>query len=234
MFSIRLLKKYCSSEWLPIFDLNKKITSVKAKERIFSEGDPVSGVYFIEKGKVKVLSRFNPTEEKIIRLAGDGMMLGHRGINIKKYPISAEALTDTSLTFVPIDIFIKILKANPELAVYLIHFMSDELRDAEERMKNLLILDPRKRISLILVKLIDTFGYKPKEPGILSYTISRNDLANIAGTTYETIIRTLSLFEKLAFIELIGKEIKILDESELRLYAAEKTSNKKHIPGKVR
>lgn len=227
MFSIKIFKKYCSAEWLPIFELNKKAIAIKAKQRIFNEGENVDGIYFIENGKVKVLSRFSATEEKIIRLAGDGMILGHRGINVKKYPISAEAITDCSLTFVPIGVFINILKANPELSVYLIKFMSDELRESEDRMKNLLISDPKKRVALILIKLIDDFGYDKNDKHKLAFTLSRNEMANIAGLTYETIIRTLSYFEEHKLISLIGKEIAIEDETKLRTISEDRSSSKK-------
>lgn len=221
MFSNKLFKKNCSKEWLPIFDLNKQTIHVKAKQRIFNEGDPVKGIYFIEQGKVKVLSRLNSDEEKIIRLAGNDTILGHRGIHYKKYHISSETLTDTTLTFLPIDTFITIIKANPDMAIYLLNFMTDELRDAEERLKNLLILDPKKRVALILIKLIDSFGYANKNSSLLSFTLTRTDIANMAGTTYETVIRTLSNFESLKLIELIGKEISIKNESKLRLFATD-------------
>lgn len=227
MFSNKLFKKYCSDEWLPIFDLNKQTIRVKAKQRIFNEGDPVKGIYFIEQGKVKVLSGFNAEEEKIIRIAGNDMLLGHRGLHYKHYHISSETLTDTSLTFLPLNIFIKIIKANPDMAIYLLNFMTEELREAEERMKNLLILDPKKRVALILIKLIDCFGYSNKTSKLLSYTLSRSDIANMAGTTYETIIRTLAVFEVLNLIELQGKEIAIKNETKLRAFASDKTSHKK-------
>jgi len=229
MFSTKLFKKYCSKEWLPIFESNKKTISIKAKQKIFNEGDPVKGIYFIEQGKVKVLSRFDTAEEKIIRIAGNDMLLGHRGIHYEYYHISAEALTDTTLTFLPIDIFIKIIKANPEMSIYLLNFMTEELREAEERMKNLLILDPKKRVALILLKLIDCFGYSTKITKLLSYTLSRKDMANMAGTTYETIIRTLGSFEDLKLIKLEGKGIIIKNENKLRAYV-----NNKNFPKKVK
>lgn len=227
MFSNKLFKKYCSDEWLPIFDMNKQTIHVKTKQRIFNEGDPVQGIYFIEQGKVKVLSKFNAEDEKIIRIASNDMILGHRGIHFKHYHISSEALTDTTLTFLPIDIFIKIIKANPNMAVYLLNFMSEELREAEERMNNLLVFDPKKRIALILIKLIDCFGYANKKSDLLSYTLSRTDIANMAGTTYETTIRTLANFEKLKLIELIGKEIAIKNPEKLEEFASDKTYRKK-------
>lgn len=216
MFSIKLFKKCCTKEWQYIFETHKQQKLVKAKEMIFNEGDPVEGIYFIESGKIKVLSKAFNGENRIIRLAADGMILGHRGLHSKFYPISAEALTDSVITFVPIKVFLNILKANPELAIYLINFMSDELKESEIRMKSLLIQDPRIRIAMILVKLIDCFGYLPEPETKLSFTLSRTDIANMAGTTYETTIRTIALFKKKKLIRLEGKEIHIINEIELR------------------
>ncbi len=222
MFSNNIFKKYCSEEWLPIFNLNKQTINVSAKERIFNEGDSVKGIYFIEHGKVKVLSKFNSKDEKILRIASSDSILGHRGIHYKHYHISSEALIDTTLTFLPMDIFIKIIKANPDMAIYLLNFMTDELKEAEERMKNLLILNPKTRVALILIKLIDCFGYANENSKLLSFTLTRSDLANMAGTTYETIIRTLSAFEELKLIELVGKEIAIKNEKKLKAFVNQK------------
>lgn len=227
MFSNKLFKKYCSAEWLPIFDINKSTVLINAKQRIFNEGDPVKGIYFIEKGKVKVLSGFNGKDEKIIRIAGNDMILGHRGIHYKHYHISSEALTDTTLTFLPINIFIKIIKANPNMAVYLLNFFIEELREAEDRMDSLLNFDPKKRVALILLKLIDCFGFANKNSNLLSFTLSRADIANMVGTTYETVIRTLANFEKLNLIELVGKEIAIKNITKLKEIATDKNIRKK-------
>ncbi len=228
MFSNKLFKKYCSAEWLPIFDLNKSTIHVKPKERIFNEGDLVKGIYFIEEGKVKVLSGFNGKDEKIIRIASNDMILGHRGIHYKHYHISSEALTDTTLTFLPINIFLKIIKANPNMAVYLLDFFIEELREAEDRMDSLLNFDPKKRIAIVLLKLVDCFGFANKKSDLLSFTLSRADIANMIGTTYETVIRTLANFEKLNYIELVGKEIAIKDISRLKELAADKKVRKKN------
>lgn len=227
MFSNKLFKKYCSAEWLPIFDLNKSTIHVKAKERIFNEGDLVKGIYFIEEGKVKVLSGFNGKDEKIIRIASNDMILGHRGIHYKHYHISSEALTDTILTFLPINIFLKIIKANPNMAVYLLDFFIEELREAEDRMDSLLNFDPKKRIAIVLLKLVECFGFADKKSKLLSFTLSRADIANMIGTTYETVIRILANFEKLNYIELVGKEIAIKDISKLKELAADKNVRKK-------
>ncbi len=113
------------------------------------------------------------------------------------------------------------------MAIYLLDFVIEELREAEERLKGLLIFDPKKRVALILIKLIDCFGYANKSSNLLSYTLSRSDIANMAGTTYETIIRTLASFEKSKFIELVGKEIAIKNEAKLQEIVSDKNPRKR-------
>ena len=219
MFSTKILKKYCSEEWMIIFETNKQEIKINANQTVFNDGDPVKGIYFIEKGKVKVLSKMGENNYHIIRLAGHDSILGHRGIHFKKYHIKAETLEDCIFTFIPINIFIKIIKANPDMAIYMINFLSQELREAEDRMKNLSILDPKKRIAIILIKLIEVFGYLDKKSNLLSFTLKRNDLANMANTTYETVIRALSYLSENGLIELVGKKISIKNEKKLREFA---------------
>ncbi|HRG00831.1 MAG TPA: Crp/Fnr family transcriptional regulator [Bacteroidia bacterium] len=219
MFSSKIFKKYCSEEWLIIFETNKQEIKIKANQVVFNDGDSVKGIYLIEKGKVKVLSKMGEKDYHIIRLAGHDSILGHRGIHFKKYHIKAETLEDSVFTFIPIEIFIKIIKANPEMAIYLINFLSEELREAEDRMKNLSILDPKKRIAIILIKLIDVFGYSNSKSNLLSFTLKRSDIANMANTTYETVIRSLTFLEEKNLIEGIGKQIAIKNEKRLREFA---------------
>lgn len=219
MFSTKIFKKYCSEEWMIIFETNKQEIKINANQTVFNDGDPVKGIYFIEKGKVKVLSKMGENNYHIIRLAGHDSILGHRGIHFKKYHIKAETLEDCIFTFIPINIFIKIIKANPDMAIYMINFLSQELREAEDRMKNLSILDPKKRIAIILIKLIEVFGYLDKKSNLLSFTLKRNDLANMANTTYETVIRALSYLSENGLIELVGKKISIKNEKKLREFA---------------
>jgi len=222
MFSFTLFKQYCGPAGYQEFEINKKLIRVKAKETIFAEGDEVKGIYFIEEGEVKVLSNFGKHEKKILRFAGKGTIIGHRGFNTRRYPISAEALTNTVLAFIPNQNFVNILKGNPELSIYLIGFMTAELQEAESRMINLLVLSPKFRIAKIILELVDIFGYDRKITKKLGFTPSRKDLANFAGTTYETVIRTLSYFEKKGIIRLEGKEIVISNEAKLRAEAKNK------------
>ena len=215
-FRNNFLYENCSEEWMPIIDQYQVPLFKKKGEAIFSIGEPVKGIYIINKGKAKVVSLFYNNEEHIHRLAGDGKILGHRGMASQYYNISAIALTDISVTFIPNNIFSYLIKTNPSLSSYLIEFFAEDLRKAEEWTKNLMHSDVKNRIAKVLLALIDSFGYDTKNLNKLSYSLSRKDFASMAGVTYETVVRTLKDFEEKKFIKLEGKEIFIINLNSLR------------------
>ncbi len=216
-----ILFDYCSEEWFLIINTNQAFKTIKKGEKIFSVGEKVIGMYFINDGYVKVASFHKNNMERIIKLAGKGDLLGHRGFSTTHYPISAIALTDTTVTFIPNTIFRTLIKANPALSIYLIDFLASELREAEERIESFMYSEIEERIARILIKLADSFGYKKNDHQKLAYNLSRKDFANMAGTTYESVIRTLAQFQKHKYIKLVGKEILIVNLKKLKAkYAA--------------
>jgi CRP/FNR family transcriptional regulator len=219
MLYLKVLRKYTTQEWQEVFLKSSTRYSYNAGEYVFSQNDTVSGIYFIEEGFVKVLTQGLNNEDKIIRLASEGMILGVRGLNSKTYSVSAVTLSDSELTFVPINVFNDILLANPRLGLHLINFLSGELRETELRMNNLLILSPRVRFANVLCKQIDVFGYRGNTK-LLAFTLTRKDMANLAGTTYETIVRTIAEFCKRKLIKTSGKELMVVNENYLREIAS--------------
>lgn len=211
-----ILHKYCSSEWHPVLNQSQKQLSYKKGQVIFAQGDKVEGIYLVNNGRIKVSIVGKNKEERIIRLAGNNNIVGHRGIAISKYPITATALSDSSLVFLPKDIFVRLIKTNPELGLFMINFLADEIRDTEDRLVNLIQLEVRERIASILLTLIELFGFDDNEPTKLSYTLSRTDFASFAGTTYESVIRALFVLQKAKLIKLSGKNILITDVAGLK------------------
>lgn len=216
---IAFLSAYCSEEWIFLLEDFLKVTSFKKGERVFTEGDEVTGVYFLNDGMVKIASFFDKTNERILRLANKGSLVGHRGLFSDYYPISAIALSNIEVTFIPMDIFIKLIRTNPNFSLFLIEFISGELRKTEDQMKRMIHGEVITRIAVIICMLIDAFGYDPKEKFRLCYTLSRKDIANIAGTTYESVIRNLTQLEINKVIEMDGKNFIIRSEDRIRVIA---------------
>lgn len=209
--------KYCSQDWYSIIDKFQVVSSYKKNETIFSEGDEVKGIYSIIHGNVKVFSLYDKGKVRIKRLAGDGKILGHRGFATTYYPVSAIALTNTVVMFLPTEIFRTLIRTNPDLSIFLIDYFAEDLREAEERMKSLLHADVKHRIAKILLMLINSFGFE-EGTNKLSYCLSRKDFASMAGITYESTVRTFAYFQKIKLIKLEGKSFRIIDHQGLKDY----------------
>lgn len=211
----KFFTKYVSEEWIFLLKNHSTVENYSKNKRLLNEGDEVRGVYFINSGKVKIVSSFNENE-LLLRLSTTGDFIGHRALFSPHYPISAVALTDTQVTFIPIEIFKKLIKNNPNLAFYIIEFLTLDLKNTEEHMRSMIQDDVVIRIAMIICMLIDAFGYDEKIPKKLLYTLSRSDIASFAGTTYESVIRNLAKLEEMKIIQLDKKTIHVLSERSLR------------------
>lgn len=205
------INKYCSPEWKPLISFHKTSEHYPAGATIFSAGDSIKGIFQIYSGKIKVVTT-DGEKEQIIRLAKKEQLLGHRGIGKKMiYPVAAIALEDSEVTFIPIDVFYGAVKANSEFAFQMMLFYADELNAAEKRMKLTAGLKAKEKVIVALMTIIRAFGFSSTDTTLLEYTPTRKDIASIAGTTYETMIRALSSLEKSNIIVQEGKAIRVLD-----------------------
>lgn len=197
-------------DWLPAIASHKMNFIARKGELIIKEGDPVTGVYFVTSGNVKVHKMWGD-KELIIRFANTSKIFGHRGIGNQTsyYPISATALEETSLCFVPIEFFISTIKVNHDLAFKLLMFYADELQDSEKKMRELALMSVKGRLAVSLLNLASQFGQN--SIGAINIEMSRQDLAAYAGATYETVFRTMNDMVKEGLISLNGKTIQIVN-----------------------
>lgn len=203
------------NEWKPAIDSHRKNFLAKKGELILKEGDPVTGIYFVYNGNVKVHKKWGD-KELIVRFANEGKIIGHRGLSTRSsvYPVSATALEPTSLCFIDIDFFLSTLKVNHDLAFNLMMFYADELQESEKKMRNLALMSVKSRLAVALFHLKDLFGTDNED--CINVELSRQDLAAFAGATYETVFRMMNDLVQENLIALAGKKIRIKDEEKLR------------------
>lgn len=209
------LCKRCLPEWLPAVEASRKTFYYKKGELIFREGEEVKGIYFVYSGKVKVHKKWGEEKELIIRFAQKGDILGHRGLGqqVGNYPISATALEPVQACYIDLTFFQTTLKINYEFIYQLLLFFADELQESERKMRNLAHMQVKGRIAQALITLRDKFGITAD--GLVDVSLSRQDLASFAGTTYETVFRIINELTDDQLIRTEGKYIAILDTDKL-------------------
>ncbi len=207
--------KSCSREWLVAVDEHRKVYKVSKGELLFEEGDPVSGMFFINSGLVKVHKRWDEEKEMILRFANQGAIVGHRGLGGDAiYPVSATALMQTEVCYVEMDFFNASLRVNPDYLYSLMLFFAAELKESEQRMRNLAHMNTKGRIAYALSSLQQKFDVD--EDGFLDIAISRQDMASYTGTTYETLFRMINELSSEGVLEVSEKRIRVLDPGKLK------------------
>lgn len=208
----------CIEEWRPAICANKTNFKLKKGELVFKEGDPVTGIYFVYSGNVKVYKKWDADKELILRFAKGGAILGHRGIgNDLIYPISASALEDSVVCYVDMKFFESTLKVNNQLTYQLVNLFANELRVSERRMRDLAHMPVKGRVADALLKLQTQFGVT--DTGLININLSRQDLASFAGATYETVFRVINELVSEGSIRLFGKSISIANKDALAALA---------------
>lgn len=181
----------------------------KAGQVIFYAGNDPLGIFSIQTGLVK-LEVTSPTgAAHTLRLVGPGGTLGYRSLFANEpYHASAVAVEDCELCFVPKAEIMNIFKTHPSLAMKLLAHISKDLRFAEEKWMDQMDKGASERIAEALLFLQDHFTHQ-------GWT--RREIAQWAGTTPETVIRTLAQFEKDGLIDQTdGRSIRILSKERLR------------------
>lgn len=211
-----LLCKLCHKEWIAAIAAHRTNFEVNKGEIIFREGDEVKGIYFVYEGTVKVHKHWGD-KELILRFAKKGNIIGHRGLGKDLfYPVSGTAIEPTTVCFVDLDFFQASLKINHDFLYELMQFFASELKESERNMRNLAHMTVKGRIAQALLTLEEKFTTTAE--GFINLSISRQDLASFAGTTYETVFRTLNELSNDGLIITKGKKIGILNRQGLIEY----------------
>ena len=201
-------------EWRETINLHKQNLKFKKGEVIFSEGQPVTGIYFVYSGTAKVHKKWGDDKELIIRFAADGAILGHRGLGSKMvYGVSATAVEPLVACFVDIKFFEASLKTNSDLSYKLMVLFAEELDVSERKMRDLAHMPVKGRVAQALLSLEEQFG-KDAE-GYINLTLSRHDLAAFSASTYETVFRVIIDLKKENIVTVTGKQIRIVDRQKL-------------------
>lgn len=211
------INKYCLTDWLDYTQYTKISKHISAGKTIFTEGDLVIGIYVMCSGKAKVLFKTNKGKEYIIRIAGKGQILGHRGLSeMMVYPISANTLIESEIAFISNENFFKLIRANKDLAFYMMMFFADELLRSEQKHMTNVLQSSNEKVAAALVRVINSFGYSIKETNQIDLGMSLQDLANFSMISYPALTIVLDAFCIEGIIEKTGNKLYVLNESALR------------------
>ncbi|MBK5284125.1 MAG: Crp/Fnr family transcriptional regulator [Bacteroidia bacterium] len=204
-----------SEKIIDIVSSAKKKVFFKKGQLLTKEENSSQKIYCINQGKIKIYKTDMNGNEIIIRFASAGDIIGCEMLMSKNiYDISAMAVEDSIACCIDSDVYRSVLKSEGELPLELIKFYEAELHQAEMKILKLMRLQVSGKVADALLTLYKTFRTESDARSI-NISLSRQDIANLAGTTKEQVSRTLSEFSDEGIIRTKGKLIEFLKPDAL-------------------
>ncbi|MBF0606107.1 MAG: Crp/Fnr family transcriptional regulator [Magnetococcales bacterium] len=198
--------------------------SYKKREMVFSEGERSEWLYIVIEGKVKITKLSNEGKEIILELIQTKELFG--AVAVFKdfpYPANAVAMDPTTALKVSRKDLLKLLDRYPTLMLSLASLIGDRMKDSYEMLKSIALECVESRIASLLLKLADKSADKVppggEEGSVIDLRLTRQDIADMVGTTVETSIRTFSKFKKEGLIIEHNGRIIINDRIGLQMYS---------------
>jgi CRP/FNR family transcriptional regulator len=192
-------------------------------EYLFFEGDPAEWLLFVAEGQVKMVKQSEGGRETILATFGPGQIVGEVGVIAgDRYPATAQAMEATVTLGLSRNDYVNLIHSHPDLAWALIVELGHRLQRAHEAMRSLAVEKVERRVARVLLRMASTAGQRLEGGAVLiTLPLSRQDIADMAGTVIETAIRTLSKFQKLGFVETREGRIVLLKPHQLVAIAEE-------------
>jgi CRP-like cAMP-binding protein len=183
---------------------------------IYREGTYPKGAYLLKKGKVKIYQVNQDGKERLLFIYTKGALLGYSPILCDELnSFSAKALEDCTISFIPENVFQRVLKKSSILQYKLLHALCREFTAWTHQVSSFTQNGVRERVALCLLILSEKYRKKEKNNLPVEIPISRDDLAGYVGSTKETVVRMLRYFKDNKILETKGRRIIIFKPKEL-------------------
>lgn len=211
-----IFKSLTDYEMIPIIDLARN-KEFNIGEIVFMQDQPITDVYFIQQGKVKIYKTDYYGKEQIVNVLQKNDMFPHQGLFRKgNYPAHAEIIEHAKLIIIPIASFENFLITHPEICMKMFRVLGEIIMDLQSRLEEKLLYNVYDQIIMLLIRLAKKSGEKINEHHYkITLLLTNRELANMIGSSRETVSRTLTQLKKNNFIHTDSKGYLVVDTDAL-------------------
>ncbi|MBS4190008.1 Crp/Fnr family transcriptional regulator [Bacillus sp. FJAT-49705] len=199
--------------------MDKRIVkkSFKKGEQVFSEYEKAEGIYFVLSGIVKMTKQDDQGNEVITCIKKKGEIFAEVCLFKKEgacYPATATMIQDGEVYFLNSEDLEQELMVSPEMAVQMIRYMSEQLRDLTAILRDIALLDVYMKTIRTLDRLAEKFGANHSNRMFIELPITVQEFSTLVGASRESVSRVFSKLKRDGIIEIRGKTIVISDWSK--------------------
>lgn len=176
-------------------------------EALFRAGEPVRGIYCVERGAIKITHQTQTGDSLTLRFASAGDWVGHRSIfTSETYRGSAIANGPVRVFFVPTGLLLRFFSSNKEFAHHLIRQIARDLEATEKKMLEFQKLNVASRLISLFRSLDEKFGRDSEDGREIGLKITKVEIAELIGASPEVVIRQLTKWKKETLLSESGKK----------------------------
>ena len=195
----------------------------KKNETIFCEGEPGAGFHYVKSGKIKIVKLSTDGREHIINILGPGEVFAEVLLfNKGDYPATAVALEEACVGIIKNSELEHVVVSQPQIALNIIRVLSKKLQYVQVKIKSLAFSDSHAKIAQTVESLARRYGEATDRGLEVVVDMTRQEVANMAGTTRETVSRVFSIMKKDGVLDADERRIVIIDMAGLRQYCEDK------------
>jgi CRP/FNR family transcriptional regulator, cyclic AMP receptor protein len=199
--------------------LSQTVTQEEIRRRrvIYLPGDPGTSVFFANGGRIKISRVTRDGKELTLAYRGPGELFGELCL-VDGGPRQemAEAMENALITEVPREEFEKLLESHPLMGARLVKILCERRKELETKIEDLVYRDVNAKLAELLLQLGEDYGVDDARGTLLAIKVTHQEMANLIGSTRETVSLTLSQFKRKKLITTEGRKIILADREGLR------------------
>jgi CRP/FNR family transcriptional regulator len=187
------------------------------RDLLFVEGNPCYAAFFVKSGWIKLYRTSPSGTVQILEILGPAETCTcNPGTRNWTCNLTGQALTRCTVWLLPQEDFVKLVEMNPELSHLLNRWFAQRLQKAGSTIAELSSEDSRKRLAHMLLELLAKSRRKDSTRDVISVPLTREELAEMIGTSRETVVRQLYELKRQKLIDIQSRKIVILDRQGLK------------------
>jgi len=197
-----------------------EMREVRRRQVIYLPGDPGQAVFFVNGGRVKISKVTRDGKELTLAYRGPGEVFGEL-VMIDGGPREemAEAMENALITELERGEFERLVQKEGMIGYRLAKTIAQRRREVENKIEQLIFKDVNAKLAELLLRLATEYGIEDSRGTLVSLKITHQEMANLIGSTRETVSLTLSQFKRRGLIQTDGRKVILADREGLRALA---------------
>ncbi len=183
---------------------------------VFQQGHPAESFFILLHGHLKVMQTTPEGEQVMVRYVVPGDVFGiARAMRRPSYPASCVAVEESIVLSWPSNEWDRFIASNPQFAVNALQTVGQRLQDAHARIKELSTEEVEQRVARCILRLVDSSGEETEEGISINFPITRQEIAEMTGTTLHTVSRLLSAWKDRGLVSTGRKRVVVRKVDDL-------------------